>query len=77
MVYKLLSIMTPWLTLCSFFLANRNRKQACSSWKMQGTTLFLILALYPRLMLGSKKLETNVLELQYVFGGKPWSKCLV
>ena len=28
-------------------------------------------------MLGSKKLGTNVLELQYVYVGKPWSKRLV
>jgi len=28
-------------------------------------------------MLGYKKLETNILELQYVYVGKPWSKCLI
>ena len=28
-------------------------------------------------MLGSKTLGTNVLELQFVYVGKPWSKHLV
>ena len=35
------------------------------------------LGLYVYILLGSKTLGTNILEFQFVYVGKPWSKHLV